>query len=84
MPDRGEILPLGKGRIIREGTKIAILSFGAHLSEALKAADELDAHGLSTTIADARFCKPLDQDLVKRLAREHEVLITIEEFPSSS
>lgn len=79
LPDRGEILPLGKGRLIREGTKIAILSFGAHLSEALKAADELDAHGLSTTVADARFCKPLDQDLVKRLAREHEVLITIEE-----
>ncbi len=79
LPERGEILPLGKGRIIREGTKIAILNFGAHLSEALKAADELDAHGLSTTIADARFCKPLDQDLVKRLAREHEVLITIEE-----
>jgi len=79
LPDRGEILPLGKGRLIREGTKIAILSFGAHLSEVLKAADELDAHGLSTTVADARFCKPLDQDLVKRLAREHEVLITIEE-----
>ena len=79
LPDQGEILPLGKGRLIREGTKIAILSFGAHLSEALKAADELDAHGLSTTVADARFCKPLDQDLVKRLAREHEVLITIEE-----
>ncbi len=79
LPDQGEILPLGKGRLIREGTKIAILSFGAHLSEVLKAADELDAHGLSTTVADARFCKPLDQDLVKRLAREHEVLITIEE-----
>ncbi len=79
MPEVGEILKLGRGRIIREGTKIAILSFGAHLGEALKAADELAAHGLPTTVADARFCKPLDEDLVRRLAKEHEVLITLEE-----
>jgi 1-deoxy-D-xylulose-5-phosphate synthase len=79
LPARGEVLPVGKGRIVREGTKIAILSFGARLGEALKAANELNARGLSTTVADARFAKPLDQDLVNRLAREHEVLITIEE-----
>jgi len=79
LPARGEVLPLGKGRIIREGTKVAILSYGCRMQEVLKAADELAAKGLSTTVADARFCKPLDQDLVRRLAREHEVLITIEE-----
>ncbi|MCW0235852.1 MAG: 1-deoxy-D-xylulose-5-phosphate synthase [Ferrovibrio sp.] len=79
MPERGLVLPLGKGRVIREGSKIAILSFGAHLAEALKAADELGARGLSTTVADARFCKPLDTDLVRQLARNHEVLITLEE-----
>jgi 1-deoxy-D-xylulose-5-phosphate synthase len=79
LPARGEVLPVGKGRIVREGTKVAILSFGARLGEALKAATELNARGLSTTVADARFAKPLDQDLVNRLAREHEVLITIEE-----
>jgi len=79
MPTTGKVLELGKGRILREGSKIAILSFGAHLGEALVAADELDAAGLSTTVADARFCKPLDEDLVAQLARNHEVLITIEE-----
>ncbi|WP_374374630.1 1-deoxy-D-xylulose-5-phosphate synthase [Dongia sp.] len=79
LPARGEVLPLGKGRIVREGSKIAILSYGTRLTEALKAADELGAKGLSCTVADARFCKPLDEDLIKRLAREHEVLITIEE-----
>jgi 1-deoxy-D-xylulose-5-phosphate synthase len=79
LPAKGEVLPLGKGRIVREGTKIAILSFGARLQECLKAATELEALGLSTTVADARFAKPLDTDLVTRLAREHEVLITIEE-----
>ena len=79
MPSVGKVLELGKGRILREGSKIAILSFGAHLGEALMAADELDAAGLSTTVADARFCKPLDEDLVAQLARNHEVLITIEE-----
>ena len=79
LPARGDVLPIGKGRVVREGTKIAILSFGAHLSEALKAADELDAAGLSTTVADARFCKPLDEELVRRLVQGHEVLITLEE-----
>ena len=79
MPECGMPLGIGKGRIMREGTAIAILSFGARLIECTKAADELAAHGLSTTLADARFAKPLDTDLVARLAREHEVLITIEE-----
>lgn len=79
MPERGSVLQLGKGRILREGSKIAILSFGARLAEAMKAADELGARGLSTTVADARFCKPLDTDLVRQLARHHEVLITLEE-----
>jgi 1-deoxy-D-xylulose-5-phosphate synthase len=79
MPSEPRELTLGKGRILREGTTIAILSLGAHLKESLAAADELSAHGLSTTVADARFAKPLDEDLVRRLAREHEVLITIEE-----
>jgi len=78
-PKRGTPLPIGKGRVVREGTKIAILSFGTRLTESLKAADELAAKGLSTTVADARFCKPLDHDLVRRLALDHEVLITIEE-----
>jgi 1-deoxy-D-xylulose-5-phosphate synthase len=79
LPERGTVLPIGKGRIIKEGTKIAILNFGTRLQECLKAAEDLGAKGLSTTVADARFCKPLDEDLVARLAREHEVLITIEE-----
>ena len=79
MPSEPRELTLGKGRILREGTTIAILSLGAHLKESLAAAEELSAHGLSTTVADARFAKPLDEDLVRRLAREHEVLITIEE-----
>jgi 1-deoxy-D-xylulose-5-phosphate synthase len=79
LPSQGEFLPIGRGRIVREGTKIAILSLGTRLPEALKAADELARYGLSTTVADARFMKPLDTDLVDRLAREHEVLITVEE-----
>jgi 1-deoxy-D-xylulose-5-phosphate synthase len=79
MPEEGKPLEIGKGRIVREGHKIALLSFGGRLAECLKAADELNAYGLSTTVADARFAKPLDTDLVLRLAREHEVLITIEE-----
>ena len=79
MPEHLEPLEIGKGRIVREGSTIAILSFGARLAECLKAADELAARGLSTTVADARFCKPLDEDLIRRLAAEHEVLITIEE-----
>ena len=72
-------LEIGKGRILREGTKVALLNLGARLSEANKAADKLAAMGLSTTLADARFAKPIDEDLVRRLAREHEVLLTIEE-----
>src|SRR2546428_2941426 len=79
MPEVGIPLEIGKGRIIREGTKIALLSFGTRMAECEKAADELAAHGLSTTIADARFMKPLDVDLVLKLARDHEVLLTIEE-----
>ncbi len=79
LPERGTPLEIGKGRIVREGTKIALLSFGTRLGECLKAADELGARGLPTTVADARFCTPLDTDLVRRLAREHEVLITVEE-----
>jgi 1-deoxy-D-xylulose-5-phosphate synthase len=79
LPARGTPLEVGKGRILREGTKIAILSFGTRLADCLTAAEDLAAKGLSTTVADARFCKPLDTDLIRRLAREHEVLITIEE-----
>jgi len=75
----GVPLQIGKGRIIREGSSIAILNFGTRMTECLLASERLSAHGLSTTVADARFCKPLDTDLVRRLAREHEVLITIEE-----
>ncbi len=79
LPERGTVLEIGKGLIRREGTKVALLSFGARMSECLMAADELDAAGLPTTVADARFAKPLDMDLIRRLAREHEVLVTIEE-----
>ena len=79
MPAEGKPLEIGKGRVLREGTKVALFSFGARLAECFKAADELAALGLSTTVADARFAKPLDTDLLLRLAREHEVLITIEE-----
>jgi 1-deoxy-D-xylulose-5-phosphate synthase len=79
MPERGVPLPIGKGRIVREGDRVAILALGTRLGEALKAAEDLEARGLSTTVADARFAKPLDEELVLRLARDHEVLITIEE-----
>ncbi|MDQ6435986.1 1-deoxy-D-xylulose-5-phosphate synthase [Mesorhizobium sp. LHD-90] len=79
MPERGSVLEIGKGRIIREGTKVALLSFGTRLQDCLLAAEELGALGLSATVADARFAKPLDEDLVRRLATEHEVLITVEE-----
>ncbi|MCL4716209.1 MAG: 1-deoxy-D-xylulose-5-phosphate synthase [Hyphomonadaceae bacterium] len=77
--DAGVPLEVGKGRIVREGTSVALLNFGARLGEAHKAADKLAAMGLSATLADARFAKPLDEDLIRRLAREHEVLLTIEE-----
>jgi 1-deoxy-D-xylulose-5-phosphate synthase len=79
MPEKGEILPIGKGRIVREGSRVAILSLGTRLADALKAAEELAAHGLPATVADARFAKPLDTELLDRLARDHEVLITVEE-----
>jgi 1-deoxy-D-xylulose-5-phosphate synthase len=79
MPEKGIPLAIGKGRIVKEGSRIAILSLGTRLSEALKAAEELEARGLSTTVADARFAKPLDEELILRLARDHEVLVTVEE-----
>ncbi len=79
MPSEGVPLEIGKGRIVREGTAVALLSFGARLAECLKAAEQLAARGLSTTVADARFAKPLDHDLIRRLVHEHEVVITIEE-----
>jgi 1-deoxy-D-xylulose-5-phosphate synthase len=79
LPTHGEILQLGKGRVLREGHSIAILSLGSRLGDTLKAADELAARGLPTTVADARFAKPIDAALVEQLARHHEVLITIEE-----
>lgn len=79
MPETGVPLAIGKGRIVKEGGRIAILSLGTRLAEALKAAEELEARGLSTTVADARFAKPLDEELILRLAREHEVLVTVEE-----
>jgi 1-deoxy-D-xylulose-5-phosphate synthase len=79
MPETGEVLPIGKGRILREGSTVALLSIGTRLGEALKAADQLAALGLSTTVADARFMKPLDTDLIRHLAQSHEVLVTIEE-----
>ncbi len=79
MPEKIEPLEIGKGRIVREGTTVALLSFGSRFADAAKAADKLAALGFSTTLADARFAKPLDEDLIRRLAREHEVLLTIEE-----
>lgn len=79
LPQRGEILEIGRGRVIREGSKVAILSLGTRLADALTAAKELSGRGISTTVADARFAKPLDRDLLLRLAANHEVLITIEE-----
>jgi len=79
LPGRGTALEIGKGRILAEGSKVAILCYGTRLHDGLKAAEELAARGLSTTVADARFAKPLDEDLVCRLAKEHEVLLTVEE-----
>ena len=79
IPDLAEPLEIGRGRILREGNAVAILSFGGRLQECLKAADLLAARGLSATVADARFAKPLDEELILRLAREHEALITVEE-----
>ncbi len=79
MPEEGVPLEIGKGRILKEGTKIAILSYGARLYECIKAAEILNAKGLSTSVADARFCKPLDTKLIKQLSLDHEILITVEE-----
>lgn len=79
LPKRGQVLEIGKGRIVREGSKVAILSLGTRLAEAMKAAEELGTYGLSTTVADMRFAKPIDEQMVRDLASEHEVLITIEE-----
>lgn len=79
IPELAAPLEIGKGRIVREGTSVAILSLGTRLQESLKAADLLAAKGVSATVADARFAKPLDADLILRLAREHEALITVEE-----
>ena len=79
LPAEGEPLPIGKGRILREGDRVAIFSLGTRLAAALKAAEDLEARGLSTTVADARFAKPLDRDLLARLVADHEVLVTVEE-----
>jgi 1-deoxy-D-xylulose-5-phosphate synthase len=79
LPARGVPLEIGRGRVIREGARVAILSFGTRLAEVLIAAEALAARGIAPTVADARFAKPLDRDLILRLAREHEALITIEE-----
>jgi 1-deoxy-D-xylulose-5-phosphate synthase len=79
LPEKGEPLEIGKGRIVREGSSVALLSFGGRLRECLKAADQLAAYGLSATVADARFAKPLDTGLIRQLARHHEVLISVEE-----
>ncbi|MCP5402086.1 MAG: 1-deoxy-D-xylulose-5-phosphate synthase [Novosphingobium sp.] len=79
LPETPERLEIGKGRIVREGSKIALLSLGTRLAEALKAADQLDARGLSTTVADLRFAKPLDEELIRKLIGTHEVVVTIEE-----
>jgi 1-deoxy-D-xylulose-5-phosphate synthase len=79
MPEEGKPLEIGRGRILREGRSVALLSFGARLAECLKAADELASQGIACTVADARFAKPLDRDLILRLARSHELLLTIEE-----
>jgi len=79
MPERGQILEIGKGRIVKEGTKVALFSFGTRLADCLLAAEDLDAAGLSTTVADARFAKPLDHALIRQLAQHHEILITVEE-----
>ena len=79
LPDNPEKLEIGKVRIVREGSKVAILSLGARLSEALKAAEELETRGLPTTVADLRFAKPLDTDLIAKLMHNHEVIVTVEE-----
>ena len=79
LPDRGEILQIGKGRVVEEGEDVAILSFGAHLEECRHAAEALRDSGVSVTLADARFAKPLDTELVLQLAKHHRALITVEQ-----
>jgi 1-deoxy-D-xylulose-5-phosphate synthase len=79
LPEKGRVLEIGKGRIIQKGSKVAILSFGARLQEVLKASDSLSSKGITPTIADARFAKPLDREMILKLASNHDVLITIEE-----
>lgn len=79
LPEHGEPLEIGKGRIVQRGSKIAILSLGSRLSEALEAAKQLEARGLSTTVADARFAKPIDEQMIRDLAASHDLLLTIEE-----
>ena len=79
LPEAGIPLAIGKGRVLREGSKIALVSLGTRLAAALAAAEELERYGLSTSVADARFAKPFDRELVRRLARDHEVLLTLEE-----
>ena len=79
LPARGEVLPIGKGRVVREGKEVAILTLGTRLAAALEAADSLKAKGISCTVADARFAKPLDEELVRRLVRQHGMLVTVEE-----
>jgi 1-deoxy-D-xylulose-5-phosphate synthase len=79
LPEVPQRLEIGKGRVVREGKKVAILSLGTRLAEALKAADTLDAKGLSTSVADLRFAKPLDEDLIRHMIATHEVVVTVEE-----
>lgn len=79
LPQTGEVLEIGKGRIVKQGDRVAILSLGTHLQSGLLAAEELEAKGISTTVADARFCKPLDEELIRDLATSHDVLLTIED-----
>ncbi|NNK78950.1 MAG: 1-deoxy-D-xylulose-5-phosphate synthase [Litoreibacter sp.] len=79
LPEYGEVLPIGQGHVVREGTGLAILSFGAHLDECLLAAEQLEARGISATVADARFAKPLDKLLIKQLVRHHPALVTVEQ-----
>jgi 1-deoxy-D-xylulose-5-phosphate synthase len=79
MPDQGQVLQIGKGRVVRQGADVALLCFGAHLPECLLAAEGLAAQGISVTVADARFAKPLDTDLITQLARHHQAVITVEQ-----
>src|SRR3546814_7586570 len=79
LPDVPQRLEIGKGRVVRQGTKVAILSLGTRLEEAIKAADQLEAKGLSSTVADLRFAKPLDTALIEKLMRTHDVVVTVEE-----